>query len=239
MRPPGEDDQSGGEQELAQVIPLRRLTHEQDETAEISPITPHGHTPPAVFEPPADPDPPEEYSVWEQPIAELIRRGEPGPTSKQRSRVTTRPRLTRLLLAAGVLAVLSGVLVLALSGWLAERPSLPTRAPASAHASVSETLARVNASRRAHTQTRARALREVYSSRNEGHLTYTTGLAASSRSELAGTPETQAQPTSSQGPRATVIGGGDETASPSQAQTAKLAAVSAQEAAAREFGFER
>jgi hypothetical protein len=54
---------------IAEVIPLRRRTH-------------HGAWPPdeaepdhsGVFDPPPDPEPPEEYSVWERPTAELVRR---------------------------------------------------------------------------------------------------------------------------------------------------------------------
>lgn len=238
MRPPGEDHQSGGEQELAQVIPLRCRAHDQDQAAEISPITPRGQAPTAVFDPPADPEPPGEYSVWEQPIAELIRRGEPEPRRKRRPRTTghsTRPGL----LAAGVLAVLSGVLVLAFSGWLAGPWSHPARVPASAHASVSATRATTDPSRRPHAQKRSPAEREFQRSRSGARHTHATSPAGSSASgsALASTTEALGHPTGSQGSGRTATGGSGEAAAPSQTE-ARAAAVSAQEAAAREFGFE-
>jgi hypothetical protein len=64
LDPPRDGDQDAGEgATLAQVIPLRRRT-------------PEGAQPPhsGVFDPPPEPEPLSEYSVWERPTAELIRR---------------------------------------------------------------------------------------------------------------------------------------------------------------------
>jgi hypothetical protein len=65
---PHDGDHSSGEQALvAQVIPLRRRGSDaelRDEQAAHS----------GVFDPPPEPEPPQEYSVWERPTAELIRR---------------------------------------------------------------------------------------------------------------------------------------------------------------------
>ena len=77
MRPPGDEHSGGKDDLLAQVIPLRRREDEREADLELSPITPLGHAPIGVFDPPEEPEPEEGYSVWEQPIAELIRRGEP------------------------------------------------------------------------------------------------------------------------------------------------------------------
>src|SRR2546427_7821647 len=55
---------------IAEVIPLRRRAHHAAWTT-------HGETGPShsgVFDPPPDPEPPEEYSVWDRPTAELVRR---------------------------------------------------------------------------------------------------------------------------------------------------------------------
>jgi len=136
VRPPEDDHSASEDQLLAQVIPLRRRVGGADEDAELSPITPHGQLPTGVFDPPQDPEPAEGYSVWEQPIAELIRRGEPEPTRKRPPRPATQfARAPRVLLVAA-LGVVSCVLVLTLSGWLARPRSAPLRAPSRDHAGV-------------------------------------------------------------------------------------------------------
>lgn len=109
MRPPGKDEHSGGEEELARVIPLRRRLG----CDELSPITPRSHAPTAVFDPPAEPEPSEGYSVWEQPIAELIRRDAPD-CARPRGRALGR-RWVILTVPAACLALVA-VLALTLAG---------------------------------------------------------------------------------------------------------------------------
>src|SRR6516225_10786638 len=53
---------------IAEVIPLRRRTPDHGSSSDEEPA----HS--GVFDPPPDPEPPEEYSVWERPTAELVRR---------------------------------------------------------------------------------------------------------------------------------------------------------------------
>ena len=73
MGPPRDGDRSSREDGMiAEVIPLRRRTPDhRSSSGEGEP--PHS----GVFDPPPDPEPPEEYSVWERPTAELVRRERP------------------------------------------------------------------------------------------------------------------------------------------------------------------
>src|SRR5437660_4686695 len=57
---------------IAEVIPLRRRAHDAAWTPREAEPSHSG-----VFDPPPDPEPPEEYSVWERPTAELVRRERP------------------------------------------------------------------------------------------------------------------------------------------------------------------
>lgn len=57
---------------IAEVIPLRRRAHDRGWTPDEAESTHSG-----VFDPPPEPEPPEEYSVWERPTAELVRRQRP------------------------------------------------------------------------------------------------------------------------------------------------------------------
>ncbi|MGH2863720.1 MAG: hypothetical protein ACRDJX_00565, partial [Solirubrobacteraceae bacterium] len=68
-------DGDGGSNEdgtLAQIIPLRRRAGDPD-LSELA----HGFQRTDVFDPPPEPLPAREYSVWENPTAELIRREPP------------------------------------------------------------------------------------------------------------------------------------------------------------------
>ena len=139
VRPPEDEHNASEDQLLAQVIPLRRRTDEPDQDTELSPITPYGHLPTGLFDPPDDPEPADGYSVWEQPIAELIRRGEPEPArTRPQSKADRFARRPRILISAAAVAALSCILALALSGWLAGPPSHQAQAPSAAHASVSQ-----------------------------------------------------------------------------------------------------
>jgi hypothetical protein len=67
---PRDGDRSSREDGMiAEVIPLRRRTPEHGSSSEERSPAHSG-----VFDPPPDPEPPEEYSVWERPTAELLRR---------------------------------------------------------------------------------------------------------------------------------------------------------------------
>ena len=82
MGPPRDGDRSLGEDGMiAEVIPLRRRAHH-------APWTTHeevGSSHSGVFDPPPDPEPPEEYSVWDRPTAELVRRQRPALCRQPRS----------------------------------------------------------------------------------------------------------------------------------------------------------
>ena len=74
MGPPRDGDRSSREDGMiAEVIPLRRRTPDHGSRPED-----REHTHSGVFDPPPEPEPPEEYSVWERPTAELLRRERPG-----------------------------------------------------------------------------------------------------------------------------------------------------------------
>ena len=66
---------------IAEVIPLRRRTPDHGSSSYERDPTHSG-----VFDPPPDPEPPEEYSVWERPTAELLRRERPDDVVPSKSR---------------------------------------------------------------------------------------------------------------------------------------------------------
>src|SRR6266699_5003984 len=71
MKPPHDGDRSSSEDGLiAEVIPLRRRDPGRLRGGE-QPFEPE---PSDVFDPPPEPEPLAEYSVWERPTAELLRR---------------------------------------------------------------------------------------------------------------------------------------------------------------------
>jgi len=229
------------------VIPLRRRGPEPDEEAELSPITPHGHLPTGVFDPPADPEPPEGYSVWEQPIAKLIRRGEPEPTSARLApigdAITRRPRILAAVIGA---VVFSCLLALALSGWLTGPRSRPTRVPLGVSASVGGIHPAVNSAKRSHTQSRARQhTRNPARGSTRDHAGQTPAANRTTRSEhgsrSATPPATQSEPVSARPQRSsgTPTTTSSEATATSQGSPAQIAAVPPQATAAHEFGFER
>jgi hypothetical protein len=74
LGPPRDGDRSSREDGMiAEVIPLRRRTPDQRSSSREGEPAHSG-----VFDPPPEPEPPEEYSVWERPTAELLRRERPG-----------------------------------------------------------------------------------------------------------------------------------------------------------------
>lgn len=73
MDPPRDGDARSREDEMiAEVIPLRRRTRDGAPMPREA-----GSSHSGVFDPPPDPEPSEEYSVWERPTAELVRREPP------------------------------------------------------------------------------------------------------------------------------------------------------------------
>ncbi len=242
MRPP-EDEPSAGEDELlAQVIPLRRREDERE--ADLSPITPHGRAPTGVFDPPEDPEPADGYSVWEQPIAELIRRGEPEPTrartQSQAARIARRPRI---LLATATAAALCSVIALGLSGWLAGAPSHPLRAPAAAHVSVSQGAATSDSP--GHSGSPDNSGPRARRSAGTSTLRHTHAASRPTSSRRSSQPTTTH--TSKQAPASSSPPGSSDTASPGYSQPTAPAqvpptqatAASVQPTASHEFGFER
>jgi hypothetical protein len=236
VRPP-EDDHSTGEDELlAQVIPLRRRANEGQEDLELSPITPHGRAPTGVFDPPEDPEPPEGYSVWDAPIAELIRRGEPEPTrGGAHSRAAGAPPGPRVLLSAAAAAALCSVLVLVLLGGFPGASTRPERAPSGAHASLDRSPA--TATRPGHPQGTAGRPRMTHATTrlHERHTrTATTGDLAGSQAATARAPNGVSQRSS-----AAVDLGGSVPVAQEQEPAAQATTASVQATATHEFGFER
>jgi len=230
VRPPEDEDSTGEDELLAQVIPLRRRATEQVGDLELSPITPLGPPPTGVFDPPEDPEPAGGYSVWEQPIAELIRRSEPEPNGPRRqAKGANRPRLL-ISVAAG--ASLCSVLVLTLLGWLAAGPTQRTRAPAGVHASVEPIHTTVSGSERSQrTAVGPRTSRAATRPRGRHTPTTITVRGRGSRSATRHAPQ-EAPPES----RATVDPGNNVPVAQTQPQ-ATTASVEA--TAPHEFGFER
>jgi hypothetical protein len=73
LDPPRDGDRSAGDDGMiAEVIPLRRRTRDGARTPREA-----GSSHSGAFNPPPDPEPLSEYSVWDRPTAELIRRERP------------------------------------------------------------------------------------------------------------------------------------------------------------------
>lgn len=114
MTRPGDGDGSSSEDGLiAEIIPLRR--REPGETREAA----YDPPPSKVFDPPRDPEPPGEYSVWETPTAELLRREPPRTRASGVGRWFKAPRSARgyrwlalVALAAVGLSVIALIAVL-------------------------------------------------------------------------------------------------------------------------------
>jgi hypothetical protein len=106
LDPPRDGDRSSGEDGMiAEVIPLRRRRRDRGWPAsEVQ--SPHS----GVFDPPPDPEPPEEYSVWERPTSELVRRQPPDhliPVDERRRRWSLRSLTCGPQVAAGMAALIA------------------------------------------------------------------------------------------------------------------------------------
>ena len=113
---------------IAEVIPLRRRTPEHGSSSDEEPT----HS--GLFDPPPDPEPPEEYSVWERPTAELLRRERPGdlvPSTTLRRGWATAAFSRR----AQVLAILATLVASATLIIVTSSSQRTARTPASAGAS--------------------------------------------------------------------------------------------------------
>ena len=99
---------------IAEVIPLRRRAHDRGWTPQEAELTHSG-----AFDPPPDPDPPEEYSVWERPTAELVRRQRADdlvPVDRTRRRWLSVSLAHSGSLAAAVVALIATAAVLVALG---------------------------------------------------------------------------------------------------------------------------
>ena len=102
MGPPRDGDRSSREDGMiAEVIPLRRRTPDHRSSSREGEPAHSG-----VFDPPPDPEPPEEYSVWERPTAELLRRERPDDRVPTRRRGWVTAVFSRRAQVPAVLATL-------------------------------------------------------------------------------------------------------------------------------------
>jgi hypothetical protein len=110
LDPPRDGDRGSREDGMiAEVIPLRRRTPDHG-SGQREPT----HS--GLFDPPPDPEPPEEYSVWERPTAELVRRERPDDLVPSRTggRRWGTAVLGRRVHAAAILAMLVATVILIL-----------------------------------------------------------------------------------------------------------------------------
>jgi hypothetical protein len=128
LGPPRDGDRSSREDGMiAEVIPLRRRTPDPGR---------HENEPPhsGVFDPPPDPEPPEEYSVWERPTAELVRRERPGdlvPPNTRRRGWATAAMSRRAQVPAILAALVATVMLIIVSSSSHRAPQAPVSAGAS------------------------------------------------------------------------------------------------------------
>ena len=238
MRPPEDEHSASEDQLLAQVIPLRRRTREPGDEAELSPITPHGQLPTGVFDPPQDPEPAEGYSVWEQPIAELIRRDEPqrvGRPSRSAMRIARAPRATLV----GTLAAVSCVLVLIFSGLLAGPRVGAPRALSRDHASTRRTLATGTSAAPSHARSRRGRISPRPHSSTHNPARHTPSAVVATRSvHISGASVTltaqRGSASNASQSSASAASGESGSAPPEPSAAAQMAAASAQTTATHE-----
>src|SRR6516164_9074058 len=112
---------------IAEVIPLRRRTPEHG-SGQREPT----HS--GLFDPPPDPEPPEEYSVWERPTAELVRRQRPDdllPSTTRRRGWATAAFSRRAQIPAILATVVAGVTLIIVTSSPRRTPHTPASAGAS------------------------------------------------------------------------------------------------------------
>jgi hypothetical protein len=127
LGPPRDGDRSSREDGMiAEVIPLRRRTPDPGSSSEEREATHSG-----VFDPPPDPEPPEEYSVWERPTAELVRRERPGdlvPSYTRRRGWATAVFSRRARVPAILATLVASVTVIIVTGSSHRTPHTPASA---------------------------------------------------------------------------------------------------------------
>jgi hypothetical protein len=212
---------------IAEVIPLRRRTHERAWERHEGGLEHSG-----VFDPPPDPEPPEEYSVWERPTAELLRREPPN-----RSRAVARGRRAwgsvraRNVGSIALVAIAGAVLALPLDSSHRTPPSSPITSVAGGQLGLGAPLGlaagRTRTARAAHPRSpssRPRTQRRIA----RGNISPRSSSREAASEGVLSTPVT---PADTRAPQAT------------HTETASAGAVSTPETpratAAREFGFER
>jgi hypothetical protein len=246
LGPPRDGDRSSGEDGMvAEVIPLRRRARD-------GAWAPHEAEPDhsGVFDPPPDPEPPEEYSVWERPTAELVRRE---PADQPRAVASHRRSWAsvRTWHAGGValVAVVGTVLALALES----SHRSPQR---SADSAIRGDQLGLGAPLSAGTGTRTQRVARAWSlsPRPRGHHWEAHGSVSPTRSSAGA--QGQVVQSASVAPTRSSLGGTDQ-ATPSLAvapaiastreaahaetvsATTQAGAKTPSATAAREFGFER
>lgn len=225
------DHASGDDGLIAQVIPLRRRGLEQTPNWDESAPAHSG-----VFDPPPEPEPLEEYSVWERPTAELVRR-QPQPQRQvslrgDRARLP-RPPLWRVAIAVQALTIAAVAIALTI-GSHTGRPQYAAHSGQSAQLGLGTVSGMGSVGKHA-----PPAPAHVSSTRARRRH---RGVAATSRHGLAYTPPHSAEVSSATAPEVTVsVSAPTSTSSysPPPASQQSSARAQAASAADREFGFER
>ena len=126
MDPPRDGDRGSREDGMiAEVIPLRRRAPDHGTSSDEEPA----HS--GLFDPPPDPEPPEEYSVWERPTAELVRRERPDdlvPSNTRRRGWATAAFSRRAQVPAILATLVASVTVIIVTGSSHRTPHTPASA---------------------------------------------------------------------------------------------------------------
>jgi hypothetical protein len=129
LDPPRDGDRGSREDGMiAEVIPLRRRTPDHGSSSDEEPA----HS--GLFDPPPDPEPPEEYSVWERPTAELVRRERPDdlvPSNTRRRRWATAAFSRRAQVTAILATLVASVTLIIVASSSHRTPHTPASAGAS------------------------------------------------------------------------------------------------------------
>jgi hypothetical protein len=113
---------------IAEVIPLRRRAPDHGTSSDEEPA----HS--GLFDPPPDPEPSEEYSVWERPTAELVRRERPDdlvPSNIRRRGWATAAFSRRAQVPAIVVSLVASVTLIIVTSSSHRTPRTPATAGAS------------------------------------------------------------------------------------------------------------
>jgi hypothetical protein len=235
-RPRDGDGSSTEDGMVAQVIPLRRRGRETNELDRLTRAP--GLS--GLFDPPQDPEPLSEYSVWEKPTAELVRRETPDATRPAGTLAQGLRahglHVQRGLIAAATVGVIASVTVLAaltLSGHH-RQPGLGVSRPGSSRTSAS-----LSGGATAGRAKRAAPPGRPLAARTGRHH----GRTANRSQHLGGAVEPNAVELASArsgGARVTVQEPPSTTPSPASAPTGQPGGESSPTAssASREFGFE-